>query len=103
LFDYGAMHMGKVINEPIVYGRPGSEFARQDSSQGPPPDPPLDFTWRGRAYRVESLGGEWRTLGRWWEGEGERRYVRALTSRGQTLDLCLDARTGQWSVHEVQD
>lgn len=95
--------MGKIVNEPIVYQERGKGAAQSSYFEESEPPPPQDFTWRGRSYRVDALGGEWRTLGRWWEGEGERRYVRALTSRGQTLDLCLDGRTGQWSVYEVQD
>ncbi|MEN6343850.1 MAG: DUF6504 family protein [Armatimonadia bacterium] len=94
-FYTGAMLMGKLINEPIQVTRQPSLFER---------DPlPRRFTWRGRDYLIATLGGEWRELGRWWEGEGERRYLRAVTSRGMTVDLCQDLKTGQWTVAEVQD
>ena len=82
--------MGKLINEPIF---PVGVFH----------DVPLGFIWRGRRYEVAEVGGEWRTLGRWWEGEGERRYVRILTPAGLALDLCHDMKTGLWMLHELQD
>jgi hypothetical protein len=94
--------MGKLINEPIAFRSGGqSLFGRSGSSQKDAV--PTAFTWRGREYSIEALGGEWRELGRWWEGEGERRYIRAITSRGPAMDLCQDMKTGQWMVYEVQD
>ncbi len=87
--------MGKLIDEPITPNPSQSLFEQQLI--------PHRFTWRGREYRVETIGGEWRILGRWWEGEAEQRFVRALTSRGLAMDLCQDTRTGQWTLHELQD
>lgn len=87
--------MGKLINEPITCNFP--------ECSGDPEAIPRQFIWRGRQYQVEAVGGEWRMLGRWWEGEGERRFVRALTGRGLAMDLCQDLSTGQWMVYEVQD
>ena len=87
--------MGKLINEPIV-------LKPQPTLFDPRPFP-TRFIWRGRQYQVQEIGGEWRTLGRWWEGEGERRYIRAITAQGLAMDLCQDMRTGQWSLYEVQD
>jgi hypothetical protein len=92
----GAILMGKLINEPVILQPlPKRGPQRKPESQG--------FLWRGRLHRIEAVGGEWRLLGRWWEGEGERRYLRAITSTGLALDLCQDLVTGRWVVHEMPD
>ena len=64
---------------------------------------PETFTWRGRRYDVVDAGGTWRLLGRWWEGDGERRFVRVLTDAGKTFDLCRYEATDQWHVYRVWD
>jgi hypothetical protein len=61
------------------------------------------FRWRGRTYSVVDTGGNWRLLGRWWEGDGERRFVRVATSAGKTFDLCRYESTDQWHVYRVWD
>ena len=87
--------MGKLIDEPIQLKQLPTLFEQTEV--------PTHLTWRGKDYRIEAIGGEWRTLGRWWEGEGERRYVRAITTTGLAMDLCHDAKTGSWMLHELQD
>ena len=64
---------------------------------------PRQFTWRGRRYLIESLSGEWRKLGRWWKGEPERRYLRAVTPEGLAFDICQDMKTGKWTLVGMQD
>ena len=91
----GAIYMGKPINEPITLDQ---RQAHLDQSALP-----SRFTWRGRSYHIESTGGEWRILGRWWEGEGEQRYLRVITPTGLAMDLCQDLKTGNWMLHELQD
>ena len=87
--------MGKLIDEPITLRSQGTLFQQQPL--------PAQFEWRGRQYRIESIGGEWRTLGRWWEGEGECRFLRAVVGNGLAMDLCQNLKTGHWTLHEVQD
>jgi hypothetical protein len=95
MFFSGAMHMAKHIHEPITVSSQQELFDSQTL--------PRRFTWRGRSFEIAEVGGEWRELGRWWEGEGERRTIRAITTRGVTMDLCQDLRTGLWTLAEVQD
>ncbi len=83
--------MTKSIGEPIEITRMGSDRC------------PDMFRWRGRTYSVIDTGGTWRLLGRWWEGDGERRYVRVATSAGKTFDLCRYASTEEWHVYRVWD
>ena len=64
---------------------------------------PRVFTWRGRDFEVVEIGGTWRLLGRWWEGDGERRFVRIITSTGACLDLCHYKSADLWQVHKVYD
>ncbi len=92
---YEANAVGRVINEPIQISRKPSLFNHRLV--------PDRFTWRGKDYRVNQIGGEWRVLGRWGQGEGERRYVRAITSQGLAMDLCHDTGTGAWFLHALQD
>ena len=89
------MYMGKLIDEPITLQVQPTLFHSQPL--------PTQFEWRGRRYRIETIGGQWRTLGRWWEGEGECRFVRAVTPNGLTMDLCQNMKTGHWTLHELQD
>jgi len=64
---------------------------------------PREFTWRGRRYLIESLSCEWRRLGRWWKGEPERRYLRAVTPEGIAFDICQDMKTGKWVLVGMED
>ncbi len=64
---------------------------------------PNAFTWRGRRYEVVDTGGAWRLMGRWWKGDGERRFVRVLTDAGRTFDLCRYETTDRWHVYRVWD
>jgi len=66
-------------------------------------DLPRRFTWRGKLYEIRQIGGHWRRRGKWWEGKGDRRFFRVITTRGVTLDLCQDESTGNWSVATVHD
>ena len=64
---------------------------------------PRRFHWRDQDFQVVEVGGAWRLLGRWWEGDGERSFVRVITDTGVCLDLCHYKSTDQWHVHKVHD
>jgi len=66
-------------------------------------DLPRRFTWHGKLYEIRQIGGHWRRRGKWWEGKGDRRFFRVITTRGVTLDLCQEESTGNWSVATVHD
>ncbi|MEA3400576.1 MAG: DUF6504 family protein [Armatimonadota bacterium] len=83
--------MTKSIGEPIEIATIGGDRC------------PDAFTWRGRRYRVVETGGTWRLLGRWWEGDGERCFLRVMTEAGKCFDLCRYAATDQWHVYRVWD
>ncbi len=83
--------MSRSINEPIIV---------QKMAEG---RYPLAFNWRNRSFEVVETGGTWRLLGRWWEGDGERRFVRVVTDAGVCLDLCHYKSTDQWHVSKVHD
>lgn len=87
--------MSKLINEPILLPRNPNLFDRTHV--------PTRFTWRGREYRIQAIGGEWRKLGKWWEGEGEQHYVRTITPQGLAMDLKYDTRSGAWTLYQLQD
>ena len=83
--------MTKSVEEPIVVrAMAGDRY-------------PSAFTWRERSFRVVEVGGTWRLVGRWWEGDGERHFVRVVTDAGKCFDLCRYKSTGQWHVHKVYD
>ncbi len=83
--------MTRAIDEPIVIREmAGGRYPRR-------------FYWRGRDFEVAETGGVWRLLGRWWEGDDERSFLRVVTSTGVCLDLCHYRSTDQWYVHEVYD
>ena len=83
--------MGKLILEPIQ-----TDLTRGTAS-------PRAFRWRGRRYRITQLGGQWTERGRWWEGRGERCFVRALTDRNTVVDLCFEPHRGRWLLHSLHD
>jgi hypothetical protein len=64
---------------------------------------PERFLWRGQWRQVRECGGDWKTRGRWWLGEGDRHFFRLLTRDSLTLDLCQDEMTGHWTVAEILD
>jgi len=50
---------------------------------------PLDFTWRGQNYRVESTGRRWQA--------SDGQHLMILTSVGRMFEL-LFASDGRWSL-----
>ena len=64
---------------------------------------PRRFTWREHSFEVVEAGGMWRLRGRWWEGEGEREFVRVVTTSEICFDLCWQESTASWQVHKVYD
>jgi len=83
--------MTKTIDEPI--------FVQQATGE---PYPRL-FVWGEHTFKVVEIGGTWRLMGRWWEGEGEREFVRVVTDCGMCFDLCRHESTETWQVHKVYD
>jgi len=66
-------------------------------------DIPRRFIWHDRQYEIRYIGGHWCRRGRWWDGEGDRRFFRVITTAGMAMDLCQDESTGRWSVAAVHD
>ena len=83
--------MTKTVDEPILV---------RDIAEG---RYPRLFVWCEQTFKVVEIGGTWRLMGRWWEGEGERHFVRALTDCGMCFDLCWHESTDSWYVHKVYD
>ena len=83
--------MSKLILEPI----------QPDLSRELPY--PRAFHWRGRCYHIRQLGGHWTELRRWWAGEGEREFFRALTDCNTVVDLCFEPQHGQWLLYQLYD
>lgn len=83
--------MSKLIDEPVLV------------RSGPDTNCPRSFVWRGRHYRISHLGTRWHRTGKWWEGDGEKVYVRAVASNGGAYDLCYDPESDQWRLHVVHD
>lgn len=63
---------------------------------------PRAFIWRGRQRVVREVVDVWHEMGRWWEGEEERRFVRLLTAEG-AYELCYHPTCGQWYLHRILD
>jgi len=82
--------MSKIIDEPITMLQP------QVRCGG-------GFVWRGREHRIDQIGGHWSRRGRWWRGEGYRRYIRITTLDNMALDLCYDELGQYWTVAEMMD
>ena len=83
--------MSKFINEPIL--------VRLD----PQTQRPRSFVWRQRRYDVWAIGSEWHETGKWWEGDQERVYLRALAGNGAAYDLCYDSTFDRWLLHTLHD
>ncbi len=83
--------MSIIVDEPVVMlGAPGDH-------------PGQTFVWRDQEHVILAVGGEWVRRGRWWIGEGCRRYFRITTLSNMILDLCLDELAHSWTVAEVWD
>jgi len=83
--------MTKTVDEPILV------------SQAVRGCVPGLFRWREQTFKVVEVGGRWRLMGRWWEGEGEREFVRVVADCGICFDLCRQESTESWQVHKVYD
>ena len=71
----------------------------------PTRDPPQDFTWRGRSYRVRLVDGPERVYGEWWVSDDEiaaaRDYYFVEDEDGRRFWLFLDAPAhagGRWWI-----
>lgn len=82
--------MPKLIDEPIMMLEP----LVRDGSR---------FVWRGCEHRISSVGGRWMRRGRWWLGEGYRRYFRIMTLDNMALDVCYDELAQTWTVAAMMD
>ncbi len=49
---------------------------------------PLEFTWRGQAYRVESTGRRWKDEAGW--------HVLTMVPGGQVYELVFDPAGFKW-------
>ncbi|MFO7945712.1 MAG: hypothetical protein R6V19_02710 [Armatimonadota bacterium] len=61
------------------------------------------FIWHDREHEICEIGGQWCRRGRWWAGEPNRRFFRAITRTGLVLDLCVNETTGEWRVARAHD
>ena len=82
--------MSKPVDEPVTMLEPSLQSGTR-------------FVWRGGEHRVASLGGHWARQGRWWCGEGYRRYFRITTLGNVALDLCYDELAHSWTVAALMD
>ncbi len=64
---------------------------------------PTAFNWLGRVYKVSAVQDVWRTVGRWWDGDGEKTFFRVLTSSGGVFELYYDDMKDTWSLSRVED
>ena len=64
---------------------------------------PSTFKWRERMYRVESLQESWRTIGAWWDGEGETTYFRVKGDKGGIYELAYSHTKDAWTLETVRD
>lgn len=63
---------------------------------------PERFYWRRRWLRVLAVVDEWREIGAWWDGEGEKRFVSVLADNGGLYELCCDERK-EWRLTRISD
>ncbi|MCR4402805.1 MAG: DUF6504 family protein [Firmicutes bacterium] len=63
---------------------------------------PERFYWRRKWLRVLSIVDEWREVGDWWRGEGERRAFTVLADNGGVYELCCDEREA-WRLTKIFD
>ncbi|MGE5587347.1 MAG: DUF6504 family protein [Clostridia bacterium] len=63
---------------------------------------PERFYWRRKWLRVLSIVDEWREVGDWWQGEGERRVFAVLADNGGVYELCCDEREA-WRLTKIFD
>jgi hypothetical protein len=55
----------------------------------------IAFAWRGRRYAITSVQVVGTLPTRWWEGQGERTYVR-VSARGHVYELYFDHERQAW-------
>ncbi|MEW6046157.1 MAG: DUF6504 family protein [Bacillota bacterium] len=94
--------MSRRIEEPVqacgaLHPRPGTPCPHSPCAA------PACFVWRGRRIAVRECLDEWYETGRWWDGEGEKRFVQVLTADRGIYELGYDVATGQWQLYRVVD
>lgn len=83
--------MPRRIDEPIQVG-----YAKDGRTPG-------WFLWRRRKYEVREVATEWHQTGSWWQGGGERTYLRIIASNGAAYDLCYDTAGHEWRLDVLHD
>jgi len=82
--------MSKRLSQPISVSLNNSNLPRM-------------FNWRRRVYRVSDVQEIWRTMGAWWDGEGETTFFRVITDKGGIYELAYDHVKEAWMLSVVRD
>jgi hypothetical protein len=73
--------MGGVIDDEIVVERDAARL--------------IAFVWQGQRYPVGAMQVMGTPPTRWWDGQGERTYLR-VTAKGQLYELYFDHERKVW-------
>ena len=82
--------MSKQVSQPISVSLSGRNL-------------PAAFKWRERIYRVGDIQEAWRSIGAWWDGEGETTFFRVRTDKGGIYELAYNHVNDAWTLESVQD
>lgn len=64
---------------------------------------PQAFLWQGRVHHVSAIQECWRTIGAWWDGEGEKTLFRVITENGGIFELSYDHMKHLWALERIED
>jgi hypothetical protein len=73
--------MGGTIDADITVEREGAQL--------------IAFSWQGQRYQATAVQIVGTPPTRWWEGQGERTYVR-VSSRGHLYEIYFDHERKAW-------
>lgn len=62
---------------------------------------PRRFRDGSQVYSVVEVIDDWREMGAWWRGHGERSVWRVLTEDDYVFEI--ECRAGQWRLYRVWD
>lgn len=62
---------------------------------------PFSF-WDGEVFhQVDTYIDSWQEVGKWWDGEKNRKMVRVYTNRHQVFDL--EGNNHSWGIYKIWD
>ncbi|KUO51615.1 MAG: hypothetical protein APF76_13290 [Desulfitibacter sp. BRH_c19] len=64
---------------------------------------PISFIWRQEKYETLQIIEQWKDIGSWWLGEGEKIFYRLETLDKGLWEIFYDIKEKKWFLYKSYD